>query len=327
MSFTSGPTRIALIVCSLAIVSSLAMVSTQSPAKAEPIGVLLSGVDRPSSVPNGYLVTPFGYFHPACVQQVRKGETLLADGRIRNKNGTTPEEVPVCGYPRYSRSGNVIGEEQPRSLKPEVDGWVENANVATGSLNESYGGLVATWTVPPQPTNQEGQVLFFFPGLEDISNTESILQPVLQWAGGQWSVANWNCCLNNIVTESTPVNVNPNDRILGSISNNCGPGQVVCATWNVLSMDLSTGANTTLSHTPSAGQVFNWAFGGVMEPYFVTSCDDYPPNHQLQFSVMLFTDKLRPIGDPIWTSGANLVVMPQCGYGVQTAPHIVTLDY
>ena len=44
---------------------------------------MAAGWNRPASVPSGYVITPFGYFHPSCVRQVNEGETLLGDGRIR----------------------------------------------------------------------------------------------------------------------------------------------------------------------------------------------------------------------------------------------------
>jgi hypothetical protein len=33
--------------------------------------------------------------------------------------------------------------------------------------------MVAQWTVPASPSADNGQVLFYFPGLEDIYNTQS----------------------------------------------------------------------------------------------------------------------------------------------------------
>jgi hypothetical protein len=39
------------------------------------------------------------------------------------------------------------------------------------------------------------------------------------------------------------------------------------------------------------GQIFNWAFGGVMEPYSVISCDDYPPDGELSFDKIKVFDQ------------------------------------
>ena len=52
------------------------IVSTMAYAQAP------AGPNRPAGVPDGYVITPFGYFHPSCVRQLTEGETLLADGII-----------------------------------------------------------------------------------------------------------------------------------------------------------------------------------------------------------------------------------------------------
>jgi len=170
--------------------------------------------------------------------------------------------------------------------------------------------------------------LFLFPGFEDINDTQSILQPVLQWYQGQWSLASWNCCLSGIVTASPAVYVNPGDVIYGSITSTCPAGTVSCYYWNVLSLDLSTGESTTLNDTPSDGQVFNWAFGGVLEPYYVISCDDYPPNRRMTFDhVTVFDEYLHPIAEPQWSAASNSTQQPQCDYGVKTRPQEITVRY
>jgi hypothetical protein len=290
-----------------------------------------AGPNRPTNVPDGYVITPIGFFHPSCVQSLAKGERLLADGRVQHADGTLEENVAVCNYPHYTRGGIPVTPEENKTTanrSPEISGWIESASITTGSANKSYGALIATWTVPPQPSTDDGQTLFFFPGFEDINNTQSILQPVLRWNSGQWSVASWNCCLNGIATSSPGVGVTAGDKIYGSITSSCPSGTLSCATWNVLSLDLSTGESTTLSNTPSEGQVFNWAFGGVLEPYYVTTCDEYPPNRQVDFDdITVFNQDLHAVSSPKWTGAVGASATPQCGYAVKETPHEVTLDY
>jgi hypothetical protein len=306
---------------------STSLLSAQITAAKSLNTPLVAGPNRPGNIPQGYVITPFGYFHPSCVQSIAEGETLLADGRVQHVDGTVEGNIAVCNYLRYKPDGSPMAGATAKQQTPEVIGWIDDASITPSSANESYGGMVATWVVPPQPRGQDGQVLFFFPGLEDINNVESILQPVLAWAGGQWTIANWNCCLNNITTESTQVDVRPGDEIVGSITENCRPGTLSCATWNVFSKDLATGKSTTLSHTPSEGQVFNWAFGGVLEPYYVVACDDYPPDHHETFQVLLLDKYLRPVSDAKWTESSNTTQTPQCNYGVKATPYAVELYY
>ncbi len=298
----------------------------------------VAGPNRPANVPDGYVITPFGYFHSSCVQSLAKGERLLVNGRIQHGDGSVEDKVAVCNYPRFTPSGILVkAATAPRTTpqvksptantSAEVNGWIEQESITTGSATQSYGALIAAWAVPSQPIANDGQVLFLYPGFEDINNTESILQPVLQWVGGQWAIASWNCCLNNITTESPVVDVSPGDEIYGSITSTCPPGTLSCPTWNVLSLDISTGESTTLSDTPSAGQRFNWAFAGVLEPYYVITCDDYPPNRQITFDNETFNEYLRPITNPKWGGSANTTQTPQCNYGVKATPHAVTLRY
>ncbi len=309
------------------------MAGQASPANRATL--LPAGPKRPANVPEGYVVTPFGYFHPSCVQTLSVGERQLADGRVQHADGTVEESAAVCNYARYSATGLPLAAGKPAesgtrdTVLPETDGWIENANITTGSSTKSYGAMVATWTVPLQPANQVGQYLFYFPGFEDINDSAtSILQPVLTWAGGQWSVSNWNCCLKNIAVESTVVDVKVGDKIFGSITSTCKPGTLTCATWNVLSVDLTTGYSTTLSDTPSEGQIFNWAFGGVLEAYYVVACKDYPEYGRFSFTgVTVFDENLLPIASPLWTTGHSATVTPQCDYDVIAGPNSVELVY
>ncbi len=291
---------------------------------------------RPASVPNDFVATPFGFFHPSCVASLAKGEKLLPDRRIVHSDGSVEPDARVCDYPHFTASGSQVdtsaAKDKPTgktSNEPEISGWLENANITTNSPSRSYGALIAWWLVPSSPRANDGQVLYFFPGLEDINDPNtSILQPVLEWVGGQWTITSWNCCLSGIVVASTPVNVSSGDLIYGSMTNTCGKGALTCATWNVLTLDVSTGQSTTLADTPSDGQVFNWAFGGVLEPYYVDNCDDYPPDKRIEFEgIALFDQNLRPIRDLKWSAGSNSTGTPQCGYGAKGVRDTVTLDY
>jgi hypothetical protein len=287
----------------------------------------LAGPTRPSTVPDGYVVTPFGFFHPSCVQSLAKGERLLADGRVQHANGSVNALAAVCRYPHYMRNG--VAAAATRSSPPTINGWVESASITTGSLHKSYGALITGWIVPRQPYADDGQTLFFFPGFEEINDAQtSILQPVLGWYGGQWTIASWNCCLSGIATNSPPEVVKAGDVIYGSITNGCQPGTVSCASWNVLTVDLSTGQSTTLGNTPSQGQVFNWAFGGVLEAYSVSSCDDYPKDPQLTFDqVTVFDENLRPLDHEKWSIAVDTTDAPQCRYGIDASERGVKVKY
>jgi hypothetical protein len=67
----------------------------------------LAGPHRPAAVPEGYVITPFGYFHPSCVREVAIGDMVLADGRVQHADGSVEAESPVCGYPHNTVWGEL----------------------------------------------------------------------------------------------------------------------------------------------------------------------------------------------------------------------------
>jgi hypothetical protein len=320
----------------VAIFLGIATVAGVAQPVSAPGARIVAGSARPGSVPDGYVITPFGYFHASCVQSLAKGEKMLANRHLQHADGSVDEKAVACEYPHYTRNGarvfagsastNASRNNNPSETTPEIDGWLEAASIVT--YTQSYGALNANWTVPAQPKADDGQVLFFFPGLEDINNTQSILQPVLQWSHGQWALGSWNCCMSGVVAVSPLVNVSPGDHIQGSITSTCPSGTPSCPTWNVLSVDLSTGGSTTLSDTPSVGQVFNWAFGGVLEPYYVISCDDFPRDRGLTFEkITVFDQNFQPVPNPNWGVSSPIQAVPQCNYNVREKPSRITLSY
>lgn len=64
-----------------------------------------AGPNRPAAVPEGYVITPFGYFHPSCVRTLGASEKLLADGRVRHADGTTDVSAAVCAYAHFTANG------------------------------------------------------------------------------------------------------------------------------------------------------------------------------------------------------------------------------
>jgi hypothetical protein len=288
-----------------------------------------AGPNRPAEVPEGYVITPFGYFHPSCMLQLAEGDTLLSNGLvIQHANGTL-ENVAPCGYPHYTASGEMLSAGAGAQPPAIGHSWIESASVTT---TKSYGELIATWTVPPGPASNNGQTLYFFPGLEDSNDVVSIIQPVLGWNadfGAAWGLASWNCCPSGITVESAPLHVNSGNTIQGTLRSACGAGTLSCTKWDVTSEDVSTGQSTMLTNTPIEGQTFNWAFAGAVEVYNVATCKDYPSNGSITFSNLgLYDDNFNPISNPgwsinLWASGLK----PQCGYGGPVAPAQVTLDY
>jgi len=290
-----------------------------------------AGAKRPASVPEGYLITPFGYFHPSCVLRLAKGDSLLQDlGVIRHANGSS-DAIPVCSYQHFDTKGNAasVGHGQEKSPTISGDQWIEDESLIA---NSEFGELVADWIVPPTPTTNDGQTVFFFPGLEQSGNDLTIIQPVLGWNAdfpGAWGIASWNCCYNNNNIESNPVSVTPGDSIVGTVQSACPAGTPSCGSWNITTSDFTTGGSTALSQTTSYGQFFNWAFAGTLEVYNIAQCSDYPPNGSLAFSnLALYDDNFNLISGPSWSlDNWYTGLSPQCNYGAQETSQQVTLVY
>jgi hypothetical protein len=297
-------------------------------ATASAVAQRVAGANRPAAVPKGYVVTPFGYFHPSCVRGVASGDTVLADGRVSHANGTVDAEAASCNYVHYTARGEkVIPGVKPPSISHS---WIESGN----SINttSSFGGLTANWTVPPAPTSEDGQTVYMFPGMEDYADVESIIQPVLGWNSdflNSWGIASWNCCMNGVTWESSPVPVNAGDTIFGKIKITCKKGTESCATWNIITIDQTTQQNTILASTPSEGQTFTWAQGGALEVYGIEQCSDYPPNNSVTFSnLALYDNNFKEYSNPGWVFFDYYTgLTPQCNYGGTMGVNTVTLTY
>jgi hypothetical protein len=288
-----------------------------------------AGPNRPATVPAGYVVTPFGYFHPTCVAHLAEGDELRPDENIiRHANGTS-DPMRVCRYPHYRADGEkVIGDE--RGVKdPNIShAWVEYASVTTAS---SYSILYAQWSVPAAPTSHDGQTLFFFPGLEDIDDVVTIVQPVLAWNAdfpSAWGIASWNCCKSGTTYEAPAEPVSSGDTIVGSMSYTCSVPTRSCSSWVIVTSDLRNGKSSELIDTPSFGQAFNWAFGGVVEVYNLVHCTDYPSFYGgISFNWLgLYDDNFDRIANPKWSIKLSSGLTPQCGYS-GSLPNQVILTF
>jgi hypothetical protein len=296
------------------------LVAAQTPA----------GPRRPAAVPADYVVTPFGYYHPVCVNHLAKGDVLLQDEKAIHRANGTYEKIPACAYPHFKADGvKVIGDERA-VLPPEIThAWVEYAGA---TITTSFRRLSANWNVPASPANNDGQTVYLFPGLEDTNDVVTILQPVLAWNAdfkNAWGIASWNCCVSGSVNESAPVQVNVLDVIYGSMVPTCEAGVESCATWDVATYDVTTNKSTSLTATSSDGQTFNWAIAGALEVYDLVQCGDYPGDGlgSSFYNVKLSNYKNAEIANPAWkVENVSSGLSPQCNYG-GSLPKQLTLAY
>ena len=281
---------------------------------------------RPAGVPLDYVVTPNGLFHPSCVIEVRDTERLAADGAVLRADGSVAREAATCAYPRYVLHGDGVERVEP-GMRPEYSGWVARSD-SNSNVTPPAGSSAAIFTVPSAPTTKNGQVLYYFPGLEDGGGVQTILQPVLAWNGfndARWTMTNWNCCKSGQTWHGSTIPVSTGDKIKGTMKgSSCSGG--VCAKWMITSVDKTTGQKTSFN-TDSYGQAFDWYFGGVKEVYFVTQCSQYPANGSISFKRVYFYDTNGVDSTPSdwnhWVAGG----VPACNYQVTTSTHTTTITF
>jgi hypothetical protein len=317
----------------LVAITAVCVVSFMTAAQALP----LAGSHRPATVPADYVITPFGYFHPSCVNQLAEGDVLHQDEKtIEHANGTF-DKIQACAYPHYRADGEAVTGDERAAKQPDIThAWVEDAAVTTTS---SYGFMYAFWNVPPAPTKNDGQTLYFFNGLEDINDVVSIIQPVLGWNSdyaSAWGIASWNCCVSGTVQEAPPTSVSSGDLIFGYMFDNCKAGTKTCTSWDIVTWDLTNRNFSQLTATSNFGQTFNWAFGGVLEVYNILQCGDYPDGPADNYSgggpainfynEGLFNDKFVKIAAPGWKISVATGLSPSCSYS-GTLPKEVILTY
>jgi hypothetical protein len=321
----SAPHKVFLCLFSILLVPALSTVQAQVPA----------GKNRPAAVPEGYLITPMGYFHSSCVKRLAAGDVLHSDEMaIQHKDGSF-DAMTSCAYPHFTAKGELVPTERSSDGKPAElpfigHDWLEAVQVTTTS---SYGEITTEFKVPPAPASSDGQTIFFFPGMQDLNDTVTIIQPVLGWNNdfaNEWSIASWNCCTKGTTYESHAEHTSSGHVIYGEIKDTCKSGTLSCGSWDIYTKDLTSGAYSDLLKSGSQHQTFNWGFANVLEVYNVTRCSDFPSGGKLEaYDVTVYNDKFQKIKPDwsLWNVWKQDGDSPVCGYGATTTQTTATITY
>ncbi len=251
-----------------------------------------SGLKKPASVPDEYVITPNGFFHPSCLVTISSDETWGSDLVIRGTDGAEHARVAPCAYPRYSLRGSPVSDEsaapqtlsvtpqavvpQTLSVIPAFDGYLVDY-IYTGPSWGTY--LSDTWIVPdvPKQINPTGDVIFLW---NAVQTSNALLQPVLDLGNNgdpkAWGIKSWNCCTNGIQGNTKETVVHPGDVIQGIVTASNCDATGICQSWTVTTADVTTGESQVLNTTSPMGKPYQ-IDPGVLETYNVTSCDMLPP--------------------------------------------------
>lgn len=309
----------------------------------------------PRGVPDGYVVTPAGYFHPSCVRHVRADEVVdMRSGAIVDARGTVKRAAAACRYPRFTAAGERIDTALSAKLhsvdgagspggdaKPDDNGVpVPDDTIFVGGFDKYSGWIESVWAhvtptqaisylkvdfkVPNPPPNPSTPTNYFFPGAQSLDQHPAhgtIIQPVLGWYGPgnshSWDISGWNCCVDGNVNQGPGVNVQVGDTIRGElVGTSCTASTGVCANWAIKATDLASGQSVTLNSS-AYGQAFNWIFAGVLEVYNVGTCSDLSSSGHLDFTDIVVRDLAgQNVALDYYTDTPSSSVW--CGFGTYT---------
>jgi hypothetical protein len=248
---------------------------------------LLSTLEPVNELPTDYVHVPGGIvLHKSCVHEIPDGAEVDADERVTLR-GVQVAKHARCNYKAYRSGGPLAGSGAAGRAGPQppsTGGWVETswANSTQAMFTHMDSGY---FTVPPNPSSNHGQLLYFFPSLE---NNDSIVQPVLQWGdspapgdGQMWKFTNWRVTCtgvapNRVCTSAfgTLKSATAGDILYGSMDITAKSAS--SQTWTVSATNNTTITTATNTFTFATTGNFNSAQAGVLEAYNVADCHDFP---------------------------------------------------
>jgi MYXO-CTERM domain-containing protein len=304
-----------------------------------------SPVQRPAGVPEDFVLTHNGFFHPSCVFTIHSDETVSQDGTIRGLDGREHDRIPKCAHDRYDRNGQRITRRLISESTPSVgsipahlahgyDGWIVDYLYIANSIPGATS-LSTYWTVPAAPTSIGTQDVAFF---NDICTTNDgtnldILQPVLDYNGGNgyWLIESEHCCINDGDVQTSGTKVSVGDTILGKVTGSGCNSTGACSTWVVVTTDVTTSKTETLTVTNALGYPRE-VHPAVLETYDITSCSMLPASGAITFYDNTVTNSSGVAQSfdynlEVMTSASYPAGFPRCGYNGTSSGNSYTLIF
>jgi hypothetical protein len=314
-----------LAIKSLHVLGCVALVvSAQARAQANAVEVLEQRRDLPPSVPSDYVLTPFGYTHPSCIQEVPEDEWVR--GKLIVAKDGTSREIGRCLFPSFDPRGREVmpASAQISSQGPSASGYLADLE---DQHSPAVDYLSATWIVPSAPPKNTGQTVYFFPGISPLVGG-IIIQPVLAWNGPDaspgWSIYSWYYDNNNSLhrLHSPAVPVTAGETISGyAAGTNCNLSTRLCSTWQIRTA--ATSVSSTLTTDPY-GAVFDRPFAGALEVTSINTCAQLPPSGHMTFNNL----SVHQLGggnlSPAWQS---FITTADCGIATSVSGSSVTISW
>jgi len=248
-------------------------------------------------------LTPYGLRPKSCVLEVGSGSrveeipeglkvTTEIDGHIVEKIITPPQE---CHEDNIIERYNAMRRGEKVEGPGAYNGWLDNAGWYPPAGENNLDSFVSTYTIPGNPPTNNGQVLFYFIGMQDNAySAVNIIQPVLTWGNGSpgWNAASWCCCPKNITVESKTIpGLQAGQHLVGTIARQNAD------TWMIDTKVVETGQNTTL-FAAVGDYLYDWA-DVTLEVYNIVTCDQFATG-PMTFSGLTLKDVQQQVLAPTW---------------------------
>jgi len=243
--------------------------------------------------PSEWRVIPGGYrMHSACLHEASNG-ALIDSLDARDYNNTS------C-----------------RIEAPLIQIYAADVHEGTPAGKSGFTSLTADFEVPPVPTEQSGQVVYFWPGFKSVQPEMGypVIQPVLQYGESHfgkpsWQLQSWFVDAKSRfwhpVVTAPAITVHPGDKITTSM---VLEGDM----WTISGVDESTGENSTLkvSKRRAGNCEYNYAMLVNENINVDTRCHRMPPTKGVTFSNVSLDG-----ATPKWTTRANCNGNSACDCG------------
>lgn len=270
--------------------------------------LLVGGVvgASPPHAQTGVVITPWGKVPKANIQIVPNHSTIVGNSFVVLPNGV--------------KSALPGGASIPGVNHPSVSGWAAYAYYHyTGSLfyPAGYGNYFANEYIPSPPSSNDGQIIYFFLGLEPEGQS-AILQPVLQWGyngmfgGNYWCIADWYVYNNNAnyivsqpLTSGVSTGAEFGNDMYGQSFHNGGYGE-----WTAYAINENYPfQEVSLSYTGQGNGVldsvkFTWGYA-TLEVYNVDTSSELPSGGSFNFLDIQASNQHGTAINPSWGTYAQ----------------------
>ncbi|MDB5015516.1 MAG: hypothetical protein JWQ84_348 [Mucilaginibacter sp.] len=304
---------------------------------------------RTSLIPDSMILTPAGMMPKSQVHLIENGYRLEIRAnhvlKVKIKTGELMEDfgkiqIPVTIQNKTFQNSNSSKSKNLSLMSPSGNGWVTYSE--WGNTNSQPINYFSTsWTVPSNPTTNDGQLLYIWDGLEpykvqDNNPNNLVIQPVLQWGsngsgsntfGGQyWTISNW-CVWSGGGAYTTPItNIAVGTNIQGSLSfsgNQANGSYNYSSYFNGYSNTMNVTQGTTYNNLGGGNvnipmiPIENWAYE-VLEVFNVSRSTDYPLQHYIRMTNITLTTGAPNSSTPASLQWAPIINTPIATFGEHT---------